>query len=52
MLIVLLALTLLAFDDPGLINQSKIAILVASLVAGTIGYIWLRLTLKTEYAGN
>lgn len=39
-------ITLLAFDDAGLINISKIAILTASLVSGTIGLIFLRQTLK------
>ena len=38
-------ITLLAFDNSELINQSKIAILIASLVAGTIGYFILYLTL-------
>ncbi len=41
-------ITLLAFDTADIINNSKIAILIASLIAGTIGYIWLRLTLKTQ----
>lgn len=41
-------ITLLAFDNPGLITQSKIAILIASLVAGTLGYLWLRATLKLQ----
>ena len=41
-------ITLLAFDDPELITQSKIAILIASLVAGTIGYLWLRMTLTEQ----
>ncbi|MBK6858956.1 MAG: Na+/H+ antiporter NhaA [Saprospiraceae bacterium] len=41
-------ITLLAFDNPELITQSKIAILIASLVAGTLGYLWLRATLKTQ----
>jgi NhaA family Na+:H+ antiporter len=41
-------ITLLAFDNPELITQSKIAILIASLVAGSIGYLWLRVTLKPE----
>jgi NhaA family Na+:H+ antiporter len=35
-------ITLLAYSDPGFITASKIAVLVASLVAGTIGYLWLR----------
>ena len=41
-------ITLLAFDNPGLITQSKIAILIASVVAGTVGYLWLRATLKQQ----
>ncbi len=41
-------ITLLAFDDPTIVNYSKIAILLASLIAGTVGFIWLKLTLKPE----
>ena len=41
-------ITLLAFDKTEIINSSKIAILIASLIAGTIGYIWLKRTLKTK----
>jgi NhaA family Na+:H+ antiporter len=41
-------IALLAFDDADIINNSKIAILIASLIAGIIGFIWLRLTLKTQ----
>jgi len=41
-------ITLLAFDNEVIINNSKIAILIASLIAGTIGFIWLRLTLKPQ----
>lgn len=37
--------TLLAFEGDFLINSSKIAILAASIIAGGIGLIWLRLTL-------
>lgn len=37
--------TLLAFDGDTLVNSSKIAILVASFIAGGIGFIWLRNTL-------
>jgi NhaA family Na+:H+ antiporter len=37
-------ITLLAFDDEALINSSKIAILVASTVAGIVGFITLKLT--------
>ncbi len=39
-------ITLLAFENNELVNNSKIAILIASLIAGTIGSLWLRLTLK------
>lgn len=42
-------ITLLAFDNPELITQTKIAILIASLVAGTFGYILLRMTLKAAH---
>lgn len=41
-------ITLLAFEDIAMINQAKIAVMLASLVAGVIGYIWLKLTLRTE----
>jgi Na+:H+ antiporter, NhaA family len=40
-------ITLLAFDNADIVNNSKIAILIASLIAGTIGFIFLKLTLKT-----
>lgn len=39
-------ITLLAFDDTEVINNSKIAILVASLIAGTIGFVVLKMSLK------
>ncbi|MBP6611221.1 MAG: Na+/H+ antiporter NhaA [Paludibacter sp.] len=39
-------ITLLAFDDLTVINNSKIAILIASLIAGAIGFIFLKMTLK------
>ncbi len=35
-------ITLLAFDDRMLVINSKIAILVASFVAGISGFIWLK----------
>jgi len=41
-------ITLLAFDDTEIVNNSKIAILIASFIAGTIGFIFLKLTLKTQ----
>lgn len=39
-------ITILAYDDQAIINNSKIAILLASLIAGVIGYTFLKLTLK------
>ncbi len=39
-------ITGLAFTDPELILQSKIGILIASLVAGTVGYLVLRMNPK------
>jgi len=41
-------ITLLAFTDTEIINNSKIAILIASFISGTIGFIFLKLTLKTQ----
>jgi len=41
-------ITNLSFDDEVIVNNSKIAILIASLIAGTIGILLLRLTLKTQ----
>ena len=41
-------ITLLAYKDASLVNDSKIAILIASLVAGTIGFFYLKFTLKTR----
>jgi NhaA family Na+:H+ antiporter len=41
-------ITLLAFDNIEFINSSKIAILIASFIAGTIGYFWLKRTLNAE----
>lgn len=38
-------IALLAFTDQETINSTKIAILVASLLAGILGVIWLRVTL-------
>ncbi|MBK8493663.1 MAG: Na+/H+ antiporter NhaA [Chitinophagaceae bacterium] len=43
-------ITLLAFKDADIVNESKIAILIASVVAGTIGFLWLKLTLKSPLA--
>lgn len=41
-------ITLLAFDNADIVNNSKIAIIIASLLAGTIGFFILKLTLKTQ----
>jgi len=45
-------ITLLAFDNTDLINNSKIAIIIASIIAGTIGFVFLKLTLKTQIENN
>ena len=39
-------ITLLAFDDTNTVDNSKIAILIASTISGIIGFIWLKITLK------
>jgi NhaA family Na+:H+ antiporter len=39
-------ITLLAFPDADIVNNSKIAILVASLISGITGFLWLNRTLK------
>ncbi len=41
-------ITILAFEDIEVVNNSKIAILIASLVAGTVGFITLKYTLKKQ----
>jgi NhaA family Na+:H+ antiporter len=41
-------ITQLAFDNAILINSSKIAVLLASVLSSTIGYIFLKLTLKSK----
>lgn len=38
-------IALLAFSDGGMINQSKIAVLAASLISGTLGFIFLKIQL-------
>lgn len=40
--------TILAFADKQLINDSKFAILVSSLLAGIIGYIWLKISFRNQ----
>lgn len=41
-------ITLLAFEDAQVITGAKIAVLLASLLAGLAGYFWLRITLTTK----
>lgn len=45
-------ITLLAFDDPHTINTSKIAILLSSLLAGIIGFFFLKTMLKNQPNNN
>ena len=40
-------ITLLAYSDPFLIRESKISILLASLISGILGFVWLNMVLKT-----
>ena len=40
--------TLLAFDNEIIINNSKLVILISSLTAGILGFLTLRMTLKKE----
>lgn len=42
-------ITLLAFEDQVIINNSKLIILIASLVAGLIGYVSLKAILTKSY---
>jgi len=39
-------ITLLAFENTEMVNNSKIAILIASVIAGICGLLWLKATLK------
>ena len=41
-------ITLLAFSDNELITGTKITILLSSLIAGLIGFLWLKVTLQKE----
>jgi NhaA family Na+:H+ antiporter len=41
-------ITLLAFDQTEQITESKISILLASLISGSFGFFWLKLTLKKK----
>jgi Na+:H+ antiporter, NhaA family len=42
----------LSFEDESLIATAKVAVLVASLAAGTIGYFFLRFALKDSSSGS
>jgi len=39
-------ISLLAFDQQELINQSKIAVLISSSVSGLLGFLWLKTKIK------
>lgn len=39
-------ITLLAFDNQDIANSSKLAILIASLISGIFGYLWLKIVTK------
>jgi NhaA family Na+:H+ antiporter len=41
-------ITLIAFEDEHLINNAKFMILIASLLSGTIGFIWLMKSIKNS----
>jgi NhaA family Na+:H+ antiporter len=39
-------ITLLAFSLPEMVNAAKITIVIASLLAGIVGFIWLKVSLN------
>ncbi len=41
-------ITLLAFDNEAVINNAKLIILISSLIAGLIGFVFLKMVLKKE----
>ena len=41
-------ITLLAFDDADIINNTKLIIVLSSLIAGVIGFLFLKYTLKQQ----
>ena len=43
-------ITLLAFDNEAVINNAKLIILLSSLVAGVLGFVFLKATLKDSHA--
>ena len=38
--------TLMAFDDKEIVNNSKIAVIAASVISGLLGYVWLKKTIN------
>lgn len=40
-------ITLLAYDNIGLITHAKMAIIIASIVSGVVGFMWLKASFKT-----
>jgi NhaA family Na+:H+ antiporter len=45
-------ITLLAFDDKTIISNAKFIILLSSLIAGIIGFVFLKNTLKEGVSEN
>lgn len=43
-------ITLLAYDNPALVTQSKMSILLASLFSGIVGYMWLRRISRSRHS--
>jgi NhaA family Na+:H+ antiporter len=41
-------ITHLAYTDASLINDSKLMVLIASLISGIVGFIWLKIALQKE----
>lgn len=41
-------ITLLAFDDPAIINNAKLMIMIGSLASALSGLVWLKLTLSSQ----
>lgn len=41
-------ITLLAFENPVIINNTKLIIVLSSLIAGVIGFLFLKITLKQK----
>lgn len=43
-------ITLLAFNDPALVDASKLSVMIASFLAGIAGFVWLTLALPKQPA--